>query len=184
MLPLTPFLAGIISRFSSTMTLEVLYSAISAHRLPILLLLFGSPWVIYLACALVPGQQEEPWLLSFNLSLSTFSLLLLAGYLAYATNTGGWVRVVEEADALLLLMPVYHLLVSLWLARLRLPLERIPAYRNMQGLVMLGAAFLALSWVLSKIRIVLFSYLPFGTFLGFIGLLLMLGYAGYRKFVD
>ena len=166
------------------MSLETLYSQILAARTPIILLLFGSPWVTYLSCFAIPGKREEPVLLSVNLSLSTLSVLMLVGYLAYATNTGGWARVVTQADVLLLLMPVYHLGVSLWLARLRLPLRRIPAFRTMQGLVMLGGAFLILSWVLSKIRIVLFSYLPFGTFLALIALLLVLGYAGYRRLVD
>ncbi|MGB3294005.1 MAG: hypothetical protein WBB01_13550 [Phormidesmis sp.] len=166
------------------MSLEMLYSQILAARVPIMLLLFGSPWVTYLGCFAIPGKREEPVLLSINLALSTLSVLMLVGYLAYATNTGGWASVVKQADILLLFLPVYHLGVSLWLARLRLPLRRIPAFRTMQGLVMLSAAFLALSWILAKIRIILFSRLPFGTFLLLIALLLALGYAGYRKLVD
>ena len=166
------------------MSLGDLYSEILAYRVPIMLLLFGSPWMIYLSCFLIPGKREEPLLLSLNLGLSTLSILILAGYLAFAANTGGWEKIVNQTDILLLILPVYHLLVSLWLSQLRLPLRRIPAFRTMQGLVMIGGAFFALSWVLSKIRIVLFSYLPFGTFLGVIALLLMVGYAGYRKLRD
>ncbi|MEO1446930.1 MAG: hypothetical protein AAFV46_12005 [Cyanobacteria bacterium J06635_11] len=166
------------------MSLETLYSQILVYRFPITLLLFGSPWVTYLACVLIPTKREEPFLLSVNLALSTLSILMLVGYLAYATNTGGWSRVVTQADVLLLLLPPYHLIASLWLSKIRLPLQRIPAFRTMQGLVMMGGAFLALSWVLSKIRIVFFSYLPFGTFLGLMGLLLAVGYAGYRKLVN
>lgn len=169
---------------SSPMSLETLYSQILAGRVPIILLLFGSPWVTYLSCFAIPGKREEPVLLSINLALSTLSVLMLVGYLAYAVNTGGWASVVTQADILLLVLPVYHLAVSLWLARLRLPLRRIPAFRTMQGLVMLSGAFLALSWILSKIRIVLFSYLPFGTFLALIALLLVVAYAGYRKLID
>ncbi|PZO16621.1 MAG: hypothetical protein DCF25_12185 [Leptolyngbya foveolarum] len=166
------------------MSLGALYSGILAYRLPIVLLLFGSPWVTYLACHLIPGKGEEPSLLSLNLALSTLSVLMWVGYLAFATNTGGWAKVVNQADFMLLVLPIYHVGVSLWLSQLRLPLQRIPAFRTMQGLVMLEAAFFALSWVLSKIRIVLFSYLPFGTFLGLMALLVVLGYVGYRKIVE
>ncbi len=166
------------------MSLETLYSEILAYRIPIILLVVGSPWVTYLLCFVIPQQREEPLLLSLNLALSTLSILMLVGYLAYATNTGGWAKVVSQADIVLLILPVYHLVVSLWLSRLRLPLQFIPAFRTMQGLLLLGGAFLALSWVLSRIRIVLFSYLPFGTFLGLMALLLVLGYAGYRKLID
>lgn len=166
------------------MSLGDLYSAILVYRLPIGLLLFSSPWIAYLACALVPGKREEPFLLSANLALSTLSALMLAGYLAFAVNTGGWSKVIRQADLLMLVLPVYHIIASLWLSQLRLPLQRIPAFKTMQGLLMLGAAFFALSWVLSKIRIVLFSFLPFGTFLGLIALLVVLGYVGYRKIVE
>lgn len=123
------------------MSLETLYSEILAYRIPIILLLVGSPWVIYLLCFVIPQQREEPLLLSVNLALSTLSILMLVGYLAYATNTGGWAQVVTQADVVLLLLPPYHLAVSLWLSRLRLPLQLIPAFRTMQGLLMLRGGF-------------------------------------------
>ncbi len=79
------------------MSLETLYSEILAYRIPIILLLVGSPWVTYLLCFVIPQQHEEPLLLSLNLALSTLSILMLVGYLAYATNTGGWAKVVSQA---------------------------------------------------------------------------------------
>ncbi|MEM6449160.1 MAG: hypothetical protein AAF703_02490 [Cyanobacteria bacterium P01_D01_bin.105] len=166
------------------MSLEGLYTEILAYRIPIMLLLFGSPWVTYLSCVLIPGKKEEPFLLSVNLALTTLSIVMLLGYLAYATNTGGWTSVVQQADVLLLMLPIYHAGVSLYLSRLRLPLQAIPAFRTMQGLMMMSGALLALSWMLERIRIVLFSYLPFGTFLGVIAIVLAIGYAGYRKLLD
>ena len=166
------------------MSLAALYNQILVYRIPISVLFLVSPWLVYLGCVLIPGKREEPTILSINLAFSTVSALMLVGYLAYATNTGGWGKVVTQADVLLLVLPIYHLLVSLWLARLRLPLQAIPAYRTMQGLVMLGAAFLAISWVLARIRIIFFSYLPFGAFLGLMALILAFGYAGYRKLID
>ena len=166
------------------MSLEGLYTEILIYRVPIVLLLFGSPWITYLSCFLIPGKKEEPFLLSLNLALTTLSVVMLVGYLAYATNTGGWPKVVRQADVLLLILPIYHAGVSLYLSRLRLPLKVIPAFRTMQGLVMISGVLLALSWVLERVRIVLFSYLPFGTFLGLIAMLLFVGYAGYRKLID
>ena len=166
------------------MSLEGLYTEILTYRVPVVLLLFGSPWIAYLGCFLVPGKKEEPFLLSLNFALTTLSVVMLVGYLAYATNTGGWPKVVRQADVLLLILPIYHAGVSLYLSRLRLPLKVIPAFRTMQGLVMISGVLLALSWVLERVRIVLFSYLPFGTFLGLIAMLLFVGYAGYRKLID
>ncbi len=163
------------------MTLESLFNSIVTYRLPLILILLGSPWMTYLACSLIPGKREEPYLLSVNLGLSMVSMLLLSGYLAYATNTGGWQKVIQQADILLLFLPPYHLITSLWLSRQRLRLQLIPAFHTLQGLTMLGGVFIVLSWLASKIHIVLFSYLPFSTFLGILAILLGIGYVGYRK---
>ena len=163
------------------MTLEALFSNIASYHFPLILILLASPWVTYLACYLIPGKKEEPYLLSLNLGISMVSMLLLSGYLAYATNTGGWQKVIKQANLFLLFLPPYHLITSLWLSSFRLPLQLIPAFRTLQGLTMLGGVFLVLSWLASKIHIVLFSYLPFGSFLAILAVLLGLGYAGYRK---
>ncbi len=163
------------------MTLEALFSNIAAYEIPIILILFSSPWIIYLVCFVIPGKKEEPYLLSFNLGISMVSMLLLSGYLSYATNTGGWRKVIQQANILLLFLPPYHLITSLWLSSYRIPLETIPAFRTLQGLTLLGGVFLVLSWLAEKIRIVFFSYLPFSSFLLLLAILLGVAYVGYRK---
>lgn len=163
------------------MTLESLFGAIVAYRIPIILLLLATPWLTYLICYFIPGKKEEPFLLSVNLGLATFSMILLSGYLAYATNTGGWRLVVQQADLFLLFLPPYHLITSLWLSKQRLPLQLIPAYRTLQGLVMMAGVFLFVSWLMSRIRIIFFSYIPFTTFLWLLAIALGIGYLGYRK---
>ena len=85
-----------------SMSLESLYGEILVHRVPIILLLLCSPWVTYLSCYMLSGRKAEPLLLNVNLYGSMFSLFVLAGYLVYATNTGGWAAVVPKADILLL----------------------------------------------------------------------------------
>ena len=166
------------------MTLLDLFIAIAHYQIPLILFLIGTPWITYLACYAIPGKREEPYLLSFNLGISVTSMLLLAGYLAYTTNTGGWQKVAQEANIFLLFLPPYHLITSVWLSKQRLPLQSIPAFRTLQGLVILGGVFLAFSWLASKIHIVLFSRMPFSTFLAIIALLLALAYWGYRQMLN
>lgn len=91
----------------------IFFDAIAFYRIPLILCLIGTPWIVYLICYAIPGKREEPYLLSFNLSISTISMLFLSGYLAYTTNTGGWQKVVREADIFLLFLPPYHLIASL-----------------------------------------------------------------------
>lgn len=163
------------------MTLETLFTV---YQFPLILLLLTSPWVTYLICRCIPGRREEPFVLSVNLWLSVLSLLALVGYLAYATNTGGWTPIVKQANLVLLFLPPYHLVTSLWLSRLRLPLDLIPAFRTLQGLALMGAVYLVFSWLASRIYLVFFSYMPFNSFLMILAVVLGMGYLGYRKVFD
>lgn len=160
------------------MTLETLFTT---YRIPIIFLMLVTPWITYLICYFIPGKREEPFVLSANLWLSVISMLILTGYLAYATNTGGWQKVVQQADLFLLLLPPYHLITALWLSKQRLPLAAIPAFRTLQGLAMMGGVYLVMSWLASRIYIVFFSYMPFNSFLLILAILLGFGYFGYRK---
>ena len=143
-----------------------------------------APWLSWLICVIVPGKSEEPIVLSINLGAALLSLLAELGYLFYATHTGGWSRVVKEADIILLLAPLHYVGISLWLSRQRLPLSQLPAFRVIRGLALIFAVYLMLSWIASKIKIIIFSYLPFGIFLLFILTLLGLAYWGYLEIIN
>ncbi|MDJ0901014.1 MAG: hypothetical protein QNJ55_19600 [Xenococcus sp. MO_188.B8] len=143
--------------------------------------MLAAPWLSWLICVAIPGQQEEPLVLNLNLGLALLSLVGEIGYLLYATNTGGWSRVVSEADLLLLLAPLYYVGVSLWVSRQRLPLSQLPAFRVVQGLGMIAAAYLLLSWILSRIHLIFWSYLPLGSFLFMIAAVVGLAYLGYLR---
>lgn len=160
------------------MSFETLFQL---YRIPIILLMLVSPWLAWATCHLIPGKREEPLVLSLNLALSVTGILCLMGYLAYTSNTGGWQQFAQQADIFLLLSVPYHFIVSVWLSKLRLPLERIPAYRFMQGLIMMGAVYLVLSWLARRIYIVFFSYIPFQYFLVFLAVLVIVAYVGYEK---
>ncbi|MEP0947205.1 MULTISPECIES: hypothetical protein [Cyanophyceae] len=159
------------------MTLQDLFTLFVAYRHAVLLVLFFAPWLALGLCILIPGRQEEPFILNFNLGMASLSLVSAVGYLMFATQNGGWARVVKEADILLMLAPCYYVGVSLWVTRQRLPLEQVPAYRAIQGLALLSVGYLGLAWFLSKIRFLVFSYVPFQVLV-----LLLLGLVGVIYF--
>ena len=165
------------------MTLQTLFLFLLKHRAIVVGLIVIAPWLSWLICIAVPGRREEPFVLNFNLGLALVSLLGEIGYLLYATNTGGWSQVVQEGDILLLLAPLYYVGVSLWLSRQRLPLSQLPVYRVTQGLGMIAVAYLLLSGILSKIRLIFFSYLPFGYFIILIASVIGLAYLGYLRII-
>ncbi len=62
-----------------------------------------------------------------------------------------------------------------------MPLDQLPAFRVLQGVGMIAIAYLVLSWIGSKLRLVLVSYLPFGFFLLLLASLVGLAYLGYLR---
>jgi hypothetical protein len=166
------------------MSLEALFVWIAEHRVQVLTAFLLAPWLTWCLCQAIPGCREESFLLSVNLWLAVISLLMTVGYLSYASNTGGWSLVVEQADVLLLLAPPYYAIASLWMSRQRMPLREIPAFKTLQGLVVVGAVYFAIAALFSRIRIYFFSYLPFASFLWLLAVLLSLGYWGYLRFVE
>lgn len=163
------------------MTLQTLFTWFINYRTAILLLLFFAPWLALGLCVAIPGRREEPFILNFNLGMACFSLLLSIGYLMYATSYGGWARVIEEADILLMLAPCYYVGVSLWVTQQRVPLEQIPAFRAIQGLAFIGGGYLGIAWFLSKIRFLIFSYVPFQVLVMLLLGLLGIIYFGYLR---
>lgn len=159
------------------MTLQTLFDWFVTNKTAVLLLLFFAPWFALGICVAIPGQREEPFILSFNLGMACLSLLMAIGYLLYASSDGGWARVIQEADVLLLLAPCYYVGVSFWVTKQRLPLNQVPAFRAIQGIALVGAGYLGIAWFLSKIRFLVFSYVPFQVLV-----LLLLGLLGVMYF--
>lgn len=162
------------------MTLETIFRLIIEYKLPITIGIFVAPFLAWFICWIIPGRREESFVLSVNMALALFSLVMWVGYLIYALNSGGLIRIVE-ADLFLFLAPPYYMTASILLSRRRMPLDEIPAYRAFQGLTILVIIFLILSWIFNRIRIIFFSYLPLGYFLGLILILLVIGYLGLRR---
>ena len=163
------------------MTLQQLYSLLADYKPIILLVMLFAPWVAWGICIAVPGKKEEPFVLSCNLVMATISLLLTVGYMWYVTSTGGAGKVVQDVDILFVLAPCYYVGVSLWVARQRLPLAQVPAARAIQGLALIGAGYLGITWILSKLRIVLFSFLPAQFLLLILIAFFAVGYMGYQR---
>lgn len=163
------------------MTLQTLFTWFVDYRAEVLLLLFFAPWLALGLCVAIPGKQEEPFILSFNLGMACFSLLLAIGYLTYAISSGGWTKVIQEADILLILAPCYYVGVSLWVTKQRLPLEQVPAFRAVQGLAFIGVGYLGIAWFLSKIRFWIVSYVPFQVLVMLLLGLLGIMYFGYLR---
>ncbi len=163
------------------MTLQHLYSLLYDFKPVILLIMLFAPWVALGICMAVPGKREEPFVLSCNLAMAAVSLLMTIGYMWYLMHSAGMTKIVQQMDILLVLAPCYYVCVSLWVTRQRLPLTQIPAFRAIQGLALISAGYLGLAWLLSRLRIVVFSFLPLHFLVLMVLGLLAVVYMGYRR---
>ena len=165
------------------MTIQDFFVSLNDNKPVLLLAILFAPWLALGICLTIPGKREEPLVLSFNLGMAVLSLFLLLGYTWFATQNGGWNRVFQEADILLVMAPFYYVGISFWITKQRLPLEQVPVARALKGLALIGVAYLGLSWFLSKIRILAITFIPFPLLLLFFFMLVGLGYWGYLKFI-
>lgn len=163
------------------MTVQDIFTLLNQHAAILLLVMLFAPWLALGICIAIPGQREEPFVLSFNLGMAAVSLLLASGYLIYALNHGGWSRVVEEADLLLILAPCYYVGVSFWVTKQRLPLSQLRIVRILQGLGLVFAGYLGLTWFLSKLRILAITFIPFQYLVWFLLALAGVAYLGYQR---
>jgi hypothetical protein len=125
-----------------------------------------SPWkylyatLIYLVC--VPGI--------FAVTLNVYFFLFERGDLM-------------QTDIYIQILPVVIMLLTIFVIRRNVDLSILPGFDKISGLWFMLFATMFLMWLLEKIRIVVFSYLPFQYLIGIFAILFALIYLGWKKFV-
>ncbi|WP_337040349.1 hypothetical protein [Emticicia sp. 17c] len=90
---------------------------------------------------------------------------------------------IMQTDVYLQILPIVVMLVTIFIIRRNVDLALIPGFDKISGLWFMLFATVALMWLLEKIHIVVFSYLPFQYLLGIFVILFTLIYVGWRRFV-
>jgi hypothetical protein len=125
-----------------------------------------SPWkylyatLIYLVC--VPGI--------FAVTLNVYFFLFERGD-------------VMQTDIYIQILPVVIMLLTIFVIRRNVDLSILPGFDKISGLWFMLFATMFLMWLLEKIRIVVFSYLPFQYLIGIFAILFALIYLGWKKIV-
>jgi hypothetical protein len=143
-----------------------------------------SPWIAYYLCVIIPGKVEEPYILSGNLFISALATFILSVYLTFSLNRSGFRTSGQEADLFLMLSVPYHLILSVHLSKKRMSLSEIPAFRMIQGGIILSISLFILLSLFSKIRIYIFSYLSFNNLLIIVGILMFFAYIGWLEIFE
>lgn len=80
-------------------------------------------------------------------------------------------------------LPVLTMIATLMLVKRKLPFQYIPGFGRLSGFLTLIAALIGVLWFVDRLRLVAFTYVPFGyVVVGFVVLLLGIRFAWSRIF--
>jgi hypothetical protein len=134
---------------------------------------------------LIGGQKDHlsPWKYIYTILIY---LICIPGIFAVGLNFYLFLfqrRDIMETELLIQVLPVISLIVTIAIMRNNVNLDFIPGFDKIYGLWLMLFATMFFMWLLEKIHIVVFSYLPFQyLLLIFVGIFLVI-YLGWRKFV-
>ena len=89
---------------------------------------------------------------------------------------------IMQTDLLLQVLPIVSLIITVSIMRNNIKLGFIPGFDKISGLWLMLFATMFFMWLLEKIHIVVFSYLPFQYLLGIFGVLFLIIYLGWKRF--
>ena len=145
------------------------------NPIPIVAYFFLIPITALVAGILGKGEGHlSPWKYLYS---TLVYLICVPGILAITLSVYLFLferRSVFDTDIFTQILPVLSMVGTLLLIRKNVPLERIPGFGKMSGLIMMILTTLFVMWILDKTRLIAFSYIPFQyVILMFVGLLLI-----------
>lgn len=166
------------------MTLQQLFQRIGENPNFILFYFLVIPFAAIIAGVLGKGEGHlSPWK---YLYATLIYLVSVPGIFAVALNIYFFLFQrgdVMQTDVYLQILPIIVMVVTIFLIRRNVDLSLVPGFDKISGLWFMLFATMFLMWLLEKIHIVVFSYLPFQYLLGIFAILFALIYLGWRKFV-
>jgi len=172
------------SKTYSKMTLQQLFQRVGENPNFILFYFLIIPIAAIIAGILGRGEGHlSPWK---YLYASLIYLVSIPGIFAVALNVYFFLFQrgdVMQTDVYLQVLPIIIMLLTIYVIRKNVNLSLIPGFDKISGLWFMLFATMFLMWLLEKIRIVVFSYLPFQYLLGIFAILFALIYLGWKKIV-
>lgn len=157
------------------MTLQDFFTLLSENPFWILAYFLMIPFTALLAGILGKGEGHiDPWPYLYS---ALIYMVCIPGIFAVTLSVYLFVferRSIFQTDMYTQVIPIFSMVVTMFLIRKNVDLNRVPGFDKITGLVMMIFALFSIFWVLDKTRIWVVSYLPFWQgILIFIGLLLL-----------
>ena len=172
------------SKTSSKMTLQQLFQRIGENPNFLLFYFLIIPIAAIIAGILGKGKGHlSPWK---YLYASLIYLVSIPGIFAVALNVYFFLFQrgdVMQTDVYLQVLPIIIMFLTIYVIRKNVNLSLIPGFDKISDLWFMLFATMFLMWLLEKIRIVVFSYLPFQYLFGIFAILFALIYLGWKKII-
>ena len=165
------------------MTIKDVFLSISENQNYAIVFFAVIPIFAFLV-GLIGGQKDHlaPWKYIYS---GLIYLVSIPGIFAVGFNLYLFLfqrRDIMETELLIQVLPIVSMLVTIAIMRNNIKLEFIPGFDKISGLWLMLFATMFFMWLLEKIHIVVFSFLPFQYLLGIFGVLFVIIYFGWRKF--
>jgi hypothetical protein len=164
------------------MTLGEFFDVLSANPSIVMFYFIALPLTAFLASIFGKGEGNiSPWKYLYSVLVY---LACIPGIFAVTLCVYRFLfeRVsIMDANIYTEILPVFCMILTLWLVRRNVAFDEIPGFGRLSGLMLILGVIIILMWVLEKTHIIVISIMPFHYFIvGFIILLVLLRY-GWRK---
>ncbi len=165
------------------MTLQDLFNALGNYTTATILFFVALP-VLALFIGLVGGTKDHlsPWKYFYSVIVY---LVSIPGVFAVGLNVYLFLfqrQDVMQTNLLTQIVPILSMVLTVFILKRNIKLDFIPGFDKIYGFWLMLFSTMFLMWLLEKIRIVVFSFLPFQYLLGIFGILFLLIYFGWRRF--
>jgi hypothetical protein len=164
------------------MTLQNLFNIVSQSPKYVLMYFIFLP-VFALIIGLLGGTKDHlsPWKYGYTLIIY---LVSIPGIFAVALNVYFFLfqrQDIMQTDLLLQVLPVFSMLLTVFILKKNINLEYIPGFDKIYALWIMLFITMSILWFLERVQIIVFSFLPFQyLILAFLGLFAIM-YFGWRK---
>jgi len=164
------------------MTVGDFFQALSDNPSVVCFLFISVPLTAFLAS--IFGKNEgavTPWK---ELYTTLVYLTCIPGIFAITLNVYYFLfekQRIADASLYVQVLPIISMAITLWLIRKNVDFKDIPGFEKLGGLITILAAVIIFMWILEKTRIFVFTMIPFGYFIVFFIVLLVLIRVGWKK---
>lgn len=164
------------------MTLQDFFTLLSENPFWVLSYFLLIPFTALLAGILGKGEGHlEPWTYLYS---TLIYLVCIPGIFAVTLSVYFFIfekRSIMQTDMFTQVLPIFSMILTLYLIRRNVDLNQIPGFDKITGLITMIFGLLCVFWVLDRTRIWVVSFLPFWQgILIFVGLLLTVRWGGKK----